>query len=51
VKLAMHRDTRRVLSLVASILDTPDLAERLLQVLRPELAKPMLRAKKGGDPK
>ena len=49
VKLAMHPDTRRVLSLVSAILDTPDLAERLLQVLRPELAKPMLRTKKGGD--
>lgn len=39
LKLAMHSDTRRVLALVAAILDTPDLAERLLQVLRPELAE------------
>jgi transcriptional regulator with XRE-family HTH domain len=38
IKLAMHPDTRRCLSLVGAILDTPDLAQRLLQVLRPELA-------------
>src|SRR5438128_10545645 len=53
VKLAMHSDTRRVMSLIAAILDTPDLAERLLQVLRPELAEPKLRlrVKRGGDSK
>ncbi len=39
LKLAMHSDTRRVLSLVSAILDTPDLADRLLQVLRPELGR------------
>ena len=38
IKLALHPDTRRCLSLVAAILDTPDLADRLLAVLRPELA-------------
>lgn len=38
IKLAMHPDTRRCLALVGAILDTPDLAQRLLQVLRPELA-------------
>ena len=38
IKLAMHPDTRRCLALVGAILDTPDLAHRLLQVLRPELA-------------
>jgi len=38
LKLANHPDTRRCLALVGAILDTPDLAHRLLQVLRPELA-------------
>lgn len=38
IKLAMHPDTRRMLALVGAILETPGLAERLLQVLRPELA-------------
>jgi Helix-turn-helix. len=38
IKLARHPDTRRCLALVGAILDTPDLAQRLLQVLRPELA-------------
>lgn len=37
VKLAKHPDTRRVLSLLSSILDSPELVERLLDVLRPEL--------------
>ena len=38
LKLARHEDTRRCMLLVGAILDTPDLAQRLLQVLRPELA-------------
>jgi len=38
LKLARHPDTRRCLALVSAILDSPDLAQRLLQVLRPELA-------------
>jgi transcriptional regulator with XRE-family HTH domain len=38
LKLARHPDTRRCMALVGAILDTPDLAQRLLQVLRPELA-------------
>jgi transcriptional regulator with XRE-family HTH domain len=38
IKLAMHQDTRRCLTLLGAILDNPGLAERLLQVLRPELA-------------
>ena len=37
VKLAKHRDTRRVLSLLSSILDSPELVERLLDVLRPDM--------------
>ena len=38
IKLAKHPDTRRCLALLGAILETPDLAQRLLQVLRPELA-------------
>jgi transcriptional regulator with XRE-family HTH domain len=38
IKIAMHPDTRRCLSLLGAILEAPGLAERLLQVLRPELA-------------
>lgn len=36
--LARHEDSRRCLLLMGAILDTPNLAERLLQVLRPEKA-------------
>jgi transcriptional regulator with XRE-family HTH domain len=35
---AQHNDTRRCLLLLAAILETPSLADRLLEVLRPELA-------------
>jgi transcriptional regulator with XRE-family HTH domain len=34
--LARHEGTRKCLLLMAAILETPNLAERLLQVLRPE---------------
>ncbi len=36
--IARHEDSRQSLVLIRSILDTPNLAERLLQVLRPENA-------------
>jgi len=36
--LAKHADSRRCLVLVREILETPNLAERLLQVLKPESA-------------
>jgi transcriptional regulator with XRE-family HTH domain len=39
MKLAMHADTHRVLLLLGAILDTPDLAERLLDVLHPHGGK------------
>ena len=39
LKLAQHADTRRCLVLVGAILETPELAERLLQVLRPEQSR------------
>src|SRR5438874_4834747 len=38
MKLALHDDTHNVLVLIGAILDTPGLAERLLQTLRPELS-------------
>ena len=38
--VARHQDSRKCLLLLEAILDTPNLAERLLQVLRPEKAEP-----------
>jgi transcriptional regulator with XRE-family HTH domain len=40
LNLAKHNDSRRCLVLLDAILDTPELAERLLQVLRPEPDRP-----------
>ena len=37
IKAAREKDTRRCLLLLGTILDTPGLAERLLEALRPEL--------------
>jgi transcriptional regulator with XRE-family HTH domain len=37
VKVAREKDTRRCLLLLGAIVDTPGLAERLLEALRPEL--------------
>jgi transcriptional regulator with XRE-family HTH domain len=47
---AQHDDTRRCLLLLAAILETPSLADRLLEVLRPELA-PRTRHPKNGTEK
>jgi transcriptional regulator with XRE-family HTH domain len=38
IQCAREKDTRRCLLLLGAILDTPGLAERLLEALRPELA-------------
>jgi transcriptional regulator with XRE-family HTH domain len=38
IKAAREKDTRRCFLLLGAILDTPGLAERLLEALRPELA-------------
>ncbi len=38
IKVAHHKDTRRCLLLLGEILNTPGLADRLFQALRPELA-------------
>ena len=46
IKCAREKDTRRCLLLLGAILETPGLAERLLDALRPELA----RATSGRDP-
>jgi hypothetical protein len=37
IKAAREKDTRRCLLLLGAILDTPGLAERLLEALRPEV--------------
>jgi transcriptional regulator with XRE-family HTH domain len=44
LKAAREKDTRRCLLLLGAILDTPGLADRLLEALRPELAAPQNRA-------
>ena len=38
IKCAREKDTRRCMLLLGAILDTPGLAERLLEALRPEVA-------------
>jgi transcriptional regulator with XRE-family HTH domain len=38
IKAAREKDTRRAFLLLGAILDTPGLADRLLEALRPELA-------------
>jgi transcriptional regulator with XRE-family HTH domain len=40
LKIARHEDTRGCLVLLGAILDTPGLAERLLEALRPAAARP-----------
>jgi transcriptional regulator with XRE-family HTH domain len=48
---AQHDDTRRCLLLLAAILETPSLADRLLEVLRPELAPRRKRSPGNGTEK
>ncbi len=46
VKMARHPDTRSCFILMGAILDTPDLAERLLEALKPEPgARPVSRVR------
>ena len=47
--VAHHQDTRRCLLLLAAVLETPRLADRLMEVLRPELA-PALTQPVSGSP-
>jgi hypothetical protein len=42
--LAQNKDSRRCLLLLEAVLETPSLAERLLQVLRPESAASLTNA-------
>lgn len=49
IKAAREKDTRRAVLLLGAILDTPGLAERLLEALRPELAASGKRAHTGHD--
>jgi transcriptional regulator with XRE-family HTH domain len=48
IKTAREKDTRRCLLLLGAILDTPGLAERLLEALRPELVAGNHRANGAG---
>jgi transcriptional regulator with XRE-family HTH domain len=47
---AQHNGTRRCLLLLAAILETPSLADRLLEVLRPELASRRKHSSAKGSP-
>jgi transcriptional regulator with XRE-family HTH domain len=47
LKAAREKDTRRCFLLLGAILDTPGLAERLLEALRPEAAGRKLAAEEG----
>jgi transcriptional regulator with XRE-family HTH domain len=48
IKLAREKDTRRCLILLGAILDTPELADRLLEALKPEAARGAARGPAGG---
>jgi hypothetical protein len=47
IALAKHPESRRCLVLMKEILETPNLVERLLQVLKPERLAPAPRARGG----
>jgi len=49
IKAARERDTRRCFLLLGAILDTPGLADRLLEALRPELATAEGNHRRGGN--
>ena len=49
IKAAREKDTRRSLLLLGAILDTPGLAERLLEALRPEVASGDSKRETRGD--
>jgi len=49
IKAAREKDTRRCLLLLGAILDTPGLAERLLEALRPEVTAGNPRRASGGE--
>lgn len=47
LEVARHEDSRMCLILLGAILETPNLAERLLQVLRPEDREAVSRGEHG----
>ena len=49
IKVARHQDTRGCFLLLGAILDTPGLAERLLEALRPEIVRSDHRHRRGGE--
>src|SRR5262250_525691 len=49
VKVARHHDTRACALLLGAIVETPGLAERLLDTLRPELARSATTAGRGEE--
>jgi transcriptional regulator with XRE-family HTH domain len=49
IKAAREKDTRRCFLLLGAILDTPGLADRLLDALRPELAAQEKRRERNGE--
>src|SRR2546427_5272558 len=50
IKCAREKDTRRCLLLLGAILDTPGLAERLLEALKPEAARSVTSRAEHGRP-
>ena len=48
IKMAREKDTRRCVILLGAILDTPGLAERLLEALKPEAAQARSKHVPGG---
>jgi len=49
LKVARHPDTRSCFLLLGTILDTPGLAERLLEALRPEIFRGVQRGRKTAE--
>src|SRR5882672_6966487 len=43
IKLAREKDSRRCILLLGEVLNTPGLADRLFEALRPEVAAPVIR--------
>ena len=48
--VAKHRDTRKCLVLLGAILETPELVERLTEVLKPPIHEPLRGAHKRRAP-
>jgi transcriptional regulator with XRE-family HTH domain len=48
LQVAKHKDSRKALVLLGAILETPELVERLTEVLRPNLAAPAAKRGRNG---